>query len=297
MARGVVGSRKRSRRSPEQPPVGSSRLASPPWPRLQTLHPVRSLILTVATVAIAVVADLEGSRATWIQIGLGMLLFQFSFGIMSEVADAADGHNSKAGKPATSGGFRRDRAVLLAAVCAGGGLLVTITFPLAAWLAGVAGLACGLVYVLVFRRTVLSWLPFAVAVSLIPIWVYAALELWNGLLWWTLPIGILLGFSLYIASRLPRLGQKSRQASRLASERVDARRIYGIAIAAFGLAASAAIAVLLFESPERAGLIAADAIVIAFLGPRATRLFGRDGLVGVIAAATAVMGVVFISAV
>ncbi len=251
----------------------------------------------MATVAIAVVADLEGSRATWIQIGLGMLLFQFSFGIMSEVADAADGHNSKAGKPATSGGFRRDRAVLLAAVCAGGGLLVTITFPLAAWLAGVAGLACGLVYVLVFRRTVLSWLPFAVAVSLIPIWVYAALELWNGLLWWTLPIGILLGFSLYIASRLPRLGQKSRQASRLASERVDARRIYGIAIAAFGLAASAAIAVLLFESPERAGLIAADAIVIAFLGPRATRLFGRDGLVGVIAAATAVMGVVFISAV
>lgn len=261
------------------------------------VHPFPSVLVTAVTVAIAVFADPDGSRVTWAQLGVGMLLFQFSIGIMNDVVDAADDRASKPWKPIARGAFRRDRAALVAGMCAGAGLLVTITFPLEAWLVGAAGLACGLAYDVVLKRTVLSWLPYAIAIPLVPIWVYTALGAWDGLLWWALPLGALLGFSLHIANQLPDSDQDGRRGIRSAAQRVDARRAYGLAVGAFGIAASAAIIVLLFESAGRAGLAAIDAMVVALLGPRATRFFGRDGLFGLLAAATATLAVLFLSAV
>ncbi len=277
-------------------PVGAAGPA-PGWHVLRMLHPFPSLLVTVVTVAIAVFADPGGSRVTWAQLGGGMLLFQFSIGIMNDVVDATDDRASKPWKPIARGAFRRDRAALLAGMCAGAGLLVTITFPLQAWLVGVVGLGCGLAYDVVLKRTVLSWLPYAIAIPLVPIWVYAAIDAWDALLWWTLPLGALLGFSLHIANQLPDADQDGRRGIRSAAQRVDTRRAYGLAVGAFGVAASVAVIVLVFESPGRAGLAALDAFVVALLGPRATRFFGRDGLFGVLAAATATLSVVFLSAV
>ncbi len=297
MARGTVGSRRPKHSPPKaKPPVGHP----PPSHRLALLrlvHPFPSLLVSAVTVALAFLADRHGSRLVWAQLGAGMLLFQFSIGVTNDVVDAADDAVSKPWKALPLGAIRRERAVLVAAACAAGGMIVTFTLPLDAWLIGVAGLACGLLYDLALKRTRLSWLPYAVAIPLVPAWVYTAIGAWRGLLWWTFPLGGLLGLSLHLANQLPDLERDGNRGITSTVQRAGARRSYTVALAAFGFAASVAAVVLAFESARGALLVALDGVTAALLAPRATRFFGRDGLFGLLAAATAILGVVFVSAV
>jgi geranylgeranylglycerol-phosphate geranylgeranyltransferase len=261
------------------------------------VHPFPSLLVTTLTVALALLAGGRSSLGLVTQLGAGMLLFQSAIGITNDVADSADDAASKPWKPIPRGAVSRERAMLFAVLCAAGGMTVTITLPLNAWLIGIAGLSCGLGYDVFLKRTVLSWAPYAMAIPLLPAWVYAALESWSSLLWWTFPLGALLGLALHLANQLPDLQQDSRRGIRSAVQRVGSQRTFAGAMASFGMAASLAVVVLLFESPARALLAAVDAGFAAILATRATRIFGRDGLFGLMAAAAAILAVVFLSAV
>ena len=261
------------------------------------MHPFPSLLLASLTVALALLSDANASRLLVAQLGIGMLLFQFAIGITNDVADAVDDSATKPWKPIPRGAVSRERAVLYAGLCAGGGLVVTFTLPLGAWLIGLAGLSCGLAYDVVFKRTVLSWLPYAIAIPLLPAWVYVALESWSGLLWWIFPLGALLGLTIHLTNQLPDIEHDRGRGIRSAVQRAGARRSYGAALAAFGTAASIAVVTLVFRDPGRALLAAADAAVAVAMSPRATSLFGRDGLFGLLATASAILAVVFLSAV
>ena len=264
---------------------------------LRVLHPFPSLLVAALTVALAAFADPDAPRGLVVRLGVGMLLFQFAIGVTNDIVDLEDDRRAKSWKPIARGAISRQRAVLLAAGFAGAGLLVTAALPLAAWLMGAAGLFCGLSYDTYFKRTPLSWLPYAVAIPLIPAWVYTALERWDGFLWWVFPLGALLGLSVHLANQAPDITADRERGVDGIAHRLGGRRSRGIAIALFGIVASIAVLVLLSRSPGRSVLAAVDGATVAMLAPRVPMFFGRDGLFGLFAAGSAVLAVVFLSAV
>lgn len=297
MSRGTVGSRRpKPRAAKAPPPVGHpasrDRLAA-----FRIVHPFPSVLVAGLTVALALLA---GGREEWraaTQLGVAMLLYQFSIGVTNDIADEADDAINKPWKPLPRGALTRRAAVLLAGVCAGGGMVLTFSLPFDAWLVGLAGLGCGLAYDVALKRTALSWLPYSIAIPLVPVWVHLALGAWRPFLWWVLPLGALLGLSLHFANQLPDVdGDRSRGIDS-AVQRAGVRRTYGVSVGALGVAMSIAVVALLFEDAPRSALVASDGVLTVVLAPRATRFFGRDGLFGVVAVASAVLAVLFLSAV
>jgi 4-hydroxybenzoate polyprenyltransferase len=266
------------------------------WGVLRVLHPFPSFLVATVTVALVPFADPHASPALYVVLGLGMLCYQFSLGVANDVVDAADDAATKPWKPVARGAISRRAATLLAAALAGAGLLATSGLELVPWLIGAAGLACGLAYDVQFKRTPLSFVPWAIAFPLIPAWVYTAADAWDQLLWWAFPLGGLLAVALYFANQAPGAEAERTMGVRGLSQAVGERRSRAIAVALFGIAASAAVVVLLFVALPQAALTAIAGAVAFLLAPRATAYFGRDGLFGVLAAGAAALAVVFLSA-
>ena len=79
--------------------------------------------------------------------------------------------------------------------------------------------------------------------------------------------------------------------------RAGARRAFALSLGAFGAGASTAVVPLAFRAAPQAGLGAAATMVALLLAGRATAFFGRDGLFGVLAASSAILAIIFVSAV
>jgi 4-hydroxybenzoate polyprenyltransferase len=285
-----VGSRRRTAQTLERPGALQSNV-------LRILHPFPSFLVAALTVALALFADPHAGRLVYVQLGLGMLLFQFAIGLTNDIVDIDSDRQEKPWKPLARGAIPRERAVLLAAGCAGAGLLLTVSLPLVAWLLGVAGLFCGLAYDAYFKRTPLSWLPYSLAFPLIPAWVFASLKAWDALLWWVFPLGAVLGLALHLANQVPDIEGDRRAGVVGSAQRLGGRRSRAASIALFGIVASVVVVVLLFESPGHALIAAIDAAIVLMLAPRAQVFFGRDGLFGLLAASSAVLAIIFLSAV
>lgn len=233
----------------------------------------------------------------YLQLGLGMLLYQFSIGIANDVVDSPDDAVAKPWKALPRGTVSRRVAVFAAAGCAGGGLAVTAGLDTSVWLVGLGGWLCGMAYDLRLKRTRLSWLPYSVAFPLAPVWVYLATDAWRPLLWWVFPLGAVLGLALYLANQAPDIAVDRRAGVNGAAQSLGAARARATAVGLFGGAGALAVGVLAFESSGLAALAATDVLFAASMAPRATAYFGRDGFFGLLAAATAVLAVVFLSAV
>jgi 4-hydroxybenzoate polyprenyltransferase len=265
---------------------------------LRLVHPFPSLLVTLVTLALIPLADRDASPAIYAQLGLGMLAYQFAIGAANDVADADLDARTKPSKPVGAGLLSRRFGARFAAICAGAGMLVTAGLDLGPWFIGVAGLLCGLAYDLRLKRTALSWLPWAVAFPLIPVWVWSATAGWSAMLAWVFPIGFLLGLSVYLVNQSPDAASDRSAAVRGLAQRLGGRRAAGAGIGLFGVAASACVLVLLATGfPGRALLAAVSAALALVLSVRAAVLFGRDGLFGVVATTSAVLAVVFLSAV
>jgi 4-hydroxybenzoate polyprenyltransferase len=248
------------------------------------------------TVAMIPLADTGASAALYVQLGLGMLLFQFAIGATNDSIDHLADAAEKAWKPIPSGAVDRRAADSVALGCAAAGLLLTFSLDLGAWLIGVAGLSCGLAYDFWLKRTALSWLPLSLALPLIPAWVYVSTGTWDPLLWWAFPLGAMLGLAVHLANQLPDATRDGAAGLPALAPLLGPRRAALAAYGLFGIALSSAAVVLAFEDSVRAGLVAATGAVAGVLIPRAGRLFGRDGVFGVVAVSAAVAGLVFVSA-
>jgi 4-hydroxybenzoate polyprenyltransferase len=110
-------------------------------------------------------------RLWW--IGAIMLLVQFSISALNEWADTDLDRQAGRRRPIPLGLMSPATALTVAVLCAVGAFLLSTLAhfgTLALLLVGI-GLACGWAYDLRFKRTPLSFLPFAVAFPLMPFWI------------------------------------------------------------------------------------------------------------------------------
>lgn len=248
------------------------------------------------TVALAFLADASPEWATVVALGVGMLCYQFAIGLANDIIDAEDDAKAKPWKALPRGLVAPRTAGLIVMGLVGAGMLVTSGLPIGSWLIGIAGLGCGLIYDVQLKRTALSWLPFSVAIPLIPLWVFTAFDAWDGLLWWVLPLGALLGFALHLANQAPDIPKEKH--IRGFAHRLGTERAANLSLGLVGLAAVMAAAVLIFEGAfTQAILVAATGMLAGTMAGRAIRLFGPDGLFGLLASSSAVLAILFLSAV
>lgn len=140
-------------------------------------HAVPIIAVMSATAAFALIA-----RGGWpgtadmAALLLAMLGGQVSIGAVNELVDVELDRASKPSKPIAAGLVTEDGARLMA-FC---GILVMIAgslrFSFAAFALCALGTGLGVAYSFWFKRTMWSWVPYVLAVPLIPIWVWSALE-------------------------------------------------------------------------------------------------------------------------
>jgi 4-hydroxybenzoate polyprenyltransferase len=149
------------------------RAAAARWTVVELLHPIPSLLTTLAAVGFALIfgIGLRDRRFWW--IAAIMLLVQFSISALNEWADAdLDGRVGRR-RPIPLGLVSRGAALGIAVGCAVGAFLLCVLAdlgPFALLLVGV-GTACGWAYDLWLKATRLSFVPFAVAFPLMPFWI------------------------------------------------------------------------------------------------------------------------------
>jgi 4-hydroxybenzoate polyprenyltransferase len=169
---------------------------------LPHLAPV--LVVELATAAFAVIAwrglpppHLLGALL------LAMLGGQLAIGATNELADFPYDAVGKPWKPLPSGdvSIRGARTVVVI------GLITMVAFgsrsgPLPFALLAL-GTGLGIAYDLWFKRTVWSWLPYLLALPLLPIWVFAALGKPESRLLVLYPLGALATVGVHLAQALP----------------------------------------------------------------------------------------------
>jgi len=267
----------------------------PAWlSAVRLVHPFPSVVVAAVTVGFTVLVDPFPGIQTAAYLGIGMLCYQLAIGIVNDVVDADADRQTKPWKAVARGVVSGRAAAILACILAASGLLLTMYFGVIAWLLGVAGLACGLLYDVRLKRTRLSWLPFAVAFPLIPLWVFVASHAWSPLLWWTLPLGASLGFALHLANQAPDISGEAEIDG--AAHRMGEQRARLLAILAFGATTIAAAGALAGAGETWRGVTTlAAGLLAATVAPLLARRV-RDGLFGALALGAAVVAVVFVSA-
>lgn len=165
------------------------------------VHPFPSTLDALAVGAIALIAGADASVAA--RLAFGMLGLQFAIGAVNDLADASRDRLSRPHKPLPAGLVEPRQAKAVAVLTVALGLSSAASVGPAPLAVGIVGLADGLAYDLRLKGTVLSWLPFAAGVALLP--VYSWMGATGGLraaFWGILPMALLAGGVLAVANAL-----------------------------------------------------------------------------------------------
>lgn len=168
-----------------------------------------SVLTTLAAVGFAIIFGIPlGDRRLW-WIAAIMLLVQFSISALNEWADRDLDARAGRRRPIPLGLLSARSAALIGVAFAGAALLLSLLsgFGPLAFAAVVVGVACGWTYDVKLKRTPLSFLPFAVAFPLIPLWTAIIAERPLQSLTLLLLGGVPIATAIHLADAIPDRGR------------------------------------------------------------------------------------------
>src|SRR5699024_10720285 len=185
-------------------------------------HPAPALLVTVLAAAWAV--GIGSSGRTIVLVTLAVLTGQLSVGWSNDWLDAGrDAVTGRADKPTVAGlvtaGLLRWSALVAVVLCVGLSLAT-------GWVAGLVHLvtvACGWAYNAGVKATAWSWLPYALAFGVLPLFVVLAGFPRAGVPVWLMVATALLGVGAHLANTLPDLGDDRRTGVRGLPHRLGRR--------------------------------------------------------------------------
>jgi 4-hydroxybenzoate polyprenyltransferase len=199
--------------------------------RLPHLAPV--LVVEIATFAFALIAWRGIPPSSVLApLMIAMLGGQLAIGAVNDLIDLPDDTVGKPSKPIPSG----DVSVRGARMVVAAGLLMMVVFgarfgpfPFGLLLIG-TGL--GISYDLWLKRTQFSWLPYLLALPLLPIWVFTALGHPDARLLLLYPLGGLAAIGVHFAQALPDVAIDREAELHTPTSAFGQRRTYVLAWAA-----------------------------------------------------------------
>lgn len=197
---------------------------------------------------------------------LAMLGGQVAIGALNEWYDRAADAISQPEKPIPSGLVTPGGALIMLA----GGLLLMLLAgaPLGVASFGVLllGTGSGLLYNLWLKRTPFSWLPYLVALPLVPTWAWLTLDRFEPRLLLLYPLGGLLVVAVHLAQTLPDIaGDRARGERGLAATLGRARALRLLWLAGGASVAVVAAGAMLFGHRPALGLLAAGLVMLLLL--------------------------------
>lgn len=169
-------------------------------------HAVPVIVVMAATAAFALIA-----AGGWPGFGpmtslLGAMFGgQLAIGAVNELVDADLDAVAKPGKPIPSGLVSHHGARVVAILGTGLMAILGATLGLAAFALCALGTGTGIAYNFWFKRTIWSWVPYLVALPLLPIWVWTTLGTVQPGMFAIYPIGAAAVIAVQIAQSLPDL--------------------------------------------------------------------------------------------
>ena len=167
-------------------------------------HAVPIVVVMAATAAFALVAARGWPAWDTAALLLGAMFGgQLAIGAINELVDADLDAVAKPGKPIPAGlvSPRGARIVTFAGVAVMAAL--SLALGVDAFLLCALGTGTGIAYSLWFKRTIWSWIPYLIALPLLPIWVWTALSSVEPGLFAIYPIGAAAVVAVQIAQSLP----------------------------------------------------------------------------------------------
>lgn len=204
---------------------------------LRIVHPFPTVMNALATAALSELATHGRAPAlTVLRLSLTMLTIQSAIGVVNDLRDYELDQLSKVSKPLISGAITTSAARALAGAALVVAALLAAGFGAVVWLLAMLGLSCGLAYDLWLKRTPWSALPYALALPLLPIWVWVATGRFTPALLSLIPLGLLLGVSLQLANSLTDYDQDEQARVRGLAHLLGKRRALILCWVAYALA-------------------------------------------------------------
>ncbi len=268
------------------------------------IHPF-PLALNVAATAVFAVIAVDGlpSASLFVRLTAAMFCVQAAIGASNDYFDRDLDAQTKPFKPIVRGLIEPRTALLLAVAFAVTAGALAATMGAGSLAVGAAGLLAGLAYNVGLKRTLLSPLPFMVALPALPIWVWVSLDRFTDELWWLLPFAPLAGLAVHLTNTAPDLEADRRAGVRGLAHVLGLRRALLLAWASFALALAAAATLglhlsydwplFLLGAVPASGLLAAAVIAGLRYHSQAALQLGF-GLIGV---ATALLATAWLAAI
>ncbi|CAN5715725.1 hypothetical protein BH23CHL3_BH23CHL3_05870 [soil metagenome] len=222
-------------------------------------HAVPIIVVMTATAAFALVA-----ASGWPGLGqmarlLGAMFGgQIAIGAVNELVDVELDRVAKPDKPIPAGLVSEHGARIMAITGVSVMAVLSLTFGVDAFLLCALGTGAGVVYSFWFKRTIWSWIPYLVALPLLPIWVWTALSEVDPGMFAIYPIGAAAVIAVQIAQSLPDVRADQESGVRTLAVALGSSRARNACWGAMILAASlaAALAPLLTTQPGRVWIAA-----------------------------------------
>ena len=174
------------------------------WAWLRLLRPIATL--SGAGVAVGFAFILEDGAPVWHEasrLGLVMFAVLAAASAMNDYLDRHHDRDAHIWRPLATDLIAPRDAARLAAALAVIAVAAGASLGWRPFLLTLAGLAAAALYNARLRNTPLSWLPLAVAFALVPVWAAEAVDRFDDVLWWSLPVGLLAGLTAHLAIKLP----------------------------------------------------------------------------------------------
>ena len=170
---------------------------------INLVHPIPIVFVLLATISLSFAVDSGASVATRVFLVLSMLGGQLAVGATNEIVDLNLDAATNRLKPLVTGEVAVRSAWVI--LTSGMVLMVFASLPLGLLALGLCALGNGLgvAYSIWFKRTMYAWLPYALALPLLPIWISVSVDVSIDGLLLLFPIGICAVFSVQIAQALP----------------------------------------------------------------------------------------------
>ena len=262
---------------PETPPPAATVIGGRRIPgavrALRIVHPFPTLLNVAATAGLAFVAVRGVPDISVLARMLAvMLCAQCAIGVANDYFDRDLDAASKPWKPVVAGLVAPRTALTLAVAFAFAAAALGATLGVGSFLLAMLGMSCGLAYDIRLKRTILSAIPYVIAIPTMPIWVWLTLGVWGPVLWWLLPLGGLIGLALHVANTLPDIDADVAHGIAGLAHRLGARISILLAWASFAGALTLSVGLapfigyeMRFYAPALAvGLAALTASAVAF---------------------------------
>lgn len=285
------------RHADHEPDHGLIPLSDRALAHLRLPHATPIIFVLTATAVLAFVLS-DGLTASRLGLTLAAMFgAQVVIGVVNELVDLPLDRETKPTKPLASGLVSLRGAWVMLIVSTIVMVAAGAALPAGAFVLCLLGCGVGVGYSIWFKRTVVAWVPYVVALPMLPLYVATAVEQFDTGLLLLYPLGAIAAPAVHIAQALPDVAADRAAGLRTVTTATgESKGIHLLALAMFGSAGLVVVAGWGDALPLIAGIAACLAGAVLLVGYRIRPRTAVLAAFPIAAGSTALLGAAWVYA-